>query len=143
MPGRKIIPIELKKLRGTYRKDRDRKPPPSSKGKPTAPAWLNTAAKRKFGIVVRRLDALSMASNTYTEAISLLASRLEEVERHTALLEVEGYLLEEKPHPAVKLREMAMNHSHKLLVEFGLTAAAIQKVGAKKKEEKKKNPFER
>ena len=143
MAGRKIIPIELKKLRGTYRKDRDRKPPPSSKGKPIAPAWLNTRAKRKFGIVVRRLDDLSMASSSYTEAIALLASRLEEVERYSKMLDEEGALLDEKPHPVIKLREMAMNHSHKLLVEFGLTASAIQKVGAKMKEKPKKNPFER
>jgi P27 family predicted phage terminase small subunit len=143
MAGRKIIPIELKKLRGTYRKDRDRKPPASSKGKPTAPAWLNTRAKRKFGIIVRRLDDLTMASSSYTECIALLASRLEETERHTATLEAEGYLLDEKIHPVAKLRELAMNHSHKLLVEFGLTASAIQRVGAVKKEAKKKNPFER
>ena len=84
-----------------------------------------------------------MASSTYTEAIALLASRLEEVERFTKMLDEEGALLDEKPHPAVKLREQAMNHSHKLLVEFGLTAAAIQKVGAKKKEKPVKNPFER
>ena len=143
MAGRKIVPIEIKKLKGTYRKCRDRNPPPSSKGRPTAPAWLNTAAKRKFGIVVRRLDDLSMASSSYTEAIALLASRLEEVERHTALLEVEGFLLDERAHPAVKLREQAMLHAHKLLVEFGLTAAAIQKVAAQKKEKQVKNPFER
>mgnify|MGYP005655107011 CR=1 FL=1 len=143
MAGRKIVPIEIKKLKGTYRKCRDRTPPPSSKGRPTAPAWLNTAAKRKFGIMVRRLDALTMASDSYTEAIALLASRLEEVERYTKMLDEEGALLDEKPHPVIKLREMAMNHSHKLLVEFGLTASAIQKVGAKKKEKPVKNPFER
>ena len=143
MAGRKIVPIEIKKLKGTYRKCRDRNPPPSSKGRPTAPAWLNTAAKRKFGIVVRRLDDLSMASSSYTEAIALLASRLEEVERHTRILEDEGYLLDDRPHPANKLRELAFNHAHKLLVEFGLTASAIQKVGAKMKEKPKKNPFER
>ena len=152
MGAPKIIPIEIKKAKGTYRKDRDTNPPPAAKGKPKAPKWLNTAAKRKFNLMVKRLDHLGIASNTYTETIALLASRLEEVERYTALLEVEGDCFEctardgtifYKPHPATNLRERAMNHSHKLLVEFGLTASSIQRIGRGKKEEKKKNPFER
>ena len=36
-----------------------------------------------------------------------------------------------------------MIHSHKLLVEFGLTPAAIQRVATVKKKKKVKNPFER
>jgi P27 family predicted phage terminase small subunit len=46
-----------------------------------------------------------------------------------------------KEHPAVKLREKAARHVHALLVEFGLTGASAQKVGAKKKE-KDQNQFD-
>jgi P27 family predicted phage terminase small subunit len=152
MGAPKIIPIEIKKAKGTYRKDRDRHPPPASEGKPWPPKWLNTVAKQKFHLMRKRLDHLGIASATYTETIALLASRLEEVERYTKQLEDEGDCFEctardgttfYKPHPATNLRERAMNHSHKLLVEFGLTASSIQRIGRGKKEEKKKNPFER
>jgi P27 family predicted phage terminase small subunit len=142
MAGRKLIPMEIKKLKGTYRKDRDRKPPPASKGKPHPPKWLNTDAKQKFNLMVKRLDGLGMASNTYTEGIALLASRLGEVERLTEVLDQEGVILGAKEHPAVKMREKAMNHAHRLLVEFGLTASSIQKVG-RPKQQKKKNVFDR
>jgi P27 family predicted phage terminase small subunit len=150
--GRKIIPTELKILKKTYRKDRDRNAPPPSKDNPVPPTWINQRAKIIFRLMVKRLDALGLASRTFTETIALLASRLEEVERLTRVLEEKGQTYGGinrdggeyfKCRPEVLLRERAMIHSHKLLVEFGLTPAAIQRVSTKKKEKKVKNPFER
>jgi P27 family predicted phage terminase small subunit len=150
--GRKIIPTELKILKGTYRKDRDRKSPPPAKDAPVAPSWLNRRGKLIFRLVVKRLTELGLASRSYTETIALLASRLEEMERYSRLIEEEGVSFGGvtrdgteyfKPRPEVLLRERAMLHAHKLLAEFGLTPSAIQRVAAVKKEKKKKNPFER
>jgi P27 family predicted phage terminase small subunit len=110
--------------------------------------------------MVRRLDDLGMASRSHTEAIALLACRMEEVERFDKMLnnsvdektgeKVNGYVYKTtnsygddilKEHPAVRLREKAARHVHSLLTEFGLTPAAAQKVGTPKKKEKK-NEFE-
>jgi P27 family predicted phage terminase small subunit len=46
-----------------------------------------------------------------------------------------------KENPAVALREKACRHVHALLVEFGLTPSASQKVGGGK-EKPKKNDFQ-
>lgn len=153
MPGRKVIPIPIKKAKGTYQKCRDRNPPPPSSKKPLPPGWLNKRAKQIFWHMCGRLGELGLASRTYTEAIALLACRMEEVERFDKMLNdagENGYVYKTtnsfgddilKEHPAVKLREKAAKHVHALLVEFGLTAAAAQKVGTPK-EKKKKNDFE-
>ncbi|MEN6297743.1 MAG: phage terminase small subunit P27 family [Rectinema sp.] len=154
MTGRKVVPIDVKKARGTYRKDRDKKAPKPSPKKPAAPSWLNTRAKQIFNLMVKRLSEIGQASATYTEAIALLSSRMEEVERFDKILndgEENGYVYKTtnsfgdailKEHPAVRLREKAARHVHSLLTEFGLTGASAQKVGAQPKEGDKKNEFE-
>jgi P27 family predicted phage terminase small subunit len=103
--------------------------------------------------MVRRLDELGLASRSHTEAIALLACRMEEVERFDGILndnKENGYVYKTtnsygddvlKEHPAVRLREKAARHVHSLLTEFGLTPASAQKVGTPKKKEKK-NEFE-
>ena len=150
MAGRRPVPIEIKKLKGTYRKCRDKDSPPPSESTLIAPKWLNKRAKGIFNTLRQRLESLNMGSQSYTESVSLLASRMEEVKRYTEIVESEGYMTERadrngtviiKLHPAVRMREAAMNHAHKLLIEFGLTAASIQRIG-KPPGPKKKNAFD-
>jgi len=150
MAGRKPIPIEIKKLKGTYRKHRDPHSPAPSKSALVAPKWLNTDAKRVFNTLKSRIGELGMESKTFTEALALLSARMEEVQRYSAILEKEGCTYAttnregealQKPHPVINLREKAMAHAHKLLVEFGLTAASIQRIGPLK-QPKRKNAFD-
>jgi len=153
MQGRKAIPTQLKIAKGTHRPHRDKDVPPPSTLKPVPPTWLTQRAKMIFHHMVRRLNDLGLASRSYTETIALLACRMEEVERFDKMLndgEENGYVYKTtnsygddvlKEHPAVKLREKAASHVHKLLVEFGLTPASAQKVGTPKAK-KKTNDFE-
>ena len=151
MAGRKAIPIQLKVLKGTHQPCRDKDVPEPSKEKPLPPVWLNGRAKIIFRHMVRRLEALGMASRSHTEAIAVLACRMEEVERFDKMLNgavdkegnpENGYIYKTtisfgddvlKEHPAVKLREKAARHVHTLLTDFGLTPASAQKVGTPKK----------
>jgi len=48
MKGRKIIPIEQKKAKGTYRKDRDRTPSDISYKRPYPPRYLSKRGKQLF-----------------------------------------------------------------------------------------------
>ena len=153
MQGRKALPTQIKLVKGTLRNHREKEVPDPSKEKPLHPKWLNKRAKMIFYHMVRRLDELGMASRSHTEAIALLACRMEEVERFDKMLnegDENGYVYKTtnsygddvlKEHPAVKLREKAAVHVHKLLVEFGLTPSSAQKVGTPKKKAKK-NGFE-
>jgi len=152
-----LVPVPMKKARGTYRKDRDKGSPPQSVAKLVAPPWLNKNGKKIFNTLKKRLEDFNMGSASYTESLALLASRMEEVERYSKILDDDGPVIKNElrspndpdlvlkvsyqPHPIINLREKAMVHAHKLLVEFGLTAASIQRIG-KPKEQKKKNAFD-
>jgi len=95
--------------------------------------------------MVKRLDEIGLASRSYTEAIALLSSRMEEVEQLDKILREKGCFYKSgslvKEHPAVRSRERAARHVQSLFTEFGLTPASIQKIGGLKKKPKK-NDFE-
>jgi P27 family predicted phage terminase small subunit len=153
MAGRKVIPMEIKKAKGTYQACRNRNKPEESIEKPTAPDWLNKRAKKIFKDIVQRLDELNLASATYTDIIALLASRQEELERFDKALnndEENGYVYKTtnsygdpilKENPIVRLREKAARHVHSLIAELGLTPSGINKVGARP-EKVQKNEFD-
>ncbi len=87
---------------------------------------------------------MGIASPDDMHALSLLASRIEEVEILTAVVEDAGRTYQTdtglwKARPEVAMRNEAMRHSLSLLSEFGLTAASRSKVSAVKPTEA--NPF--
>jgi P27 family predicted phage terminase small subunit len=77
--------------------------------------------------------------------LGLLASRLAEVEEHTATIESEGYVYLTdkklwKSRPEVAMRNESMRHAQALLIEFGLSPAARSRVSASLGD-KPDNPF--
>lgn len=142
--GRKIIPMEEKKAKGTYRGCRDKGEPEVSDKKPIPPSNLNKRAKQIFHLITNRLG--SRATSTYTEVQAMLAVRLQEIEEYDKTLEKEGMTYKTsnsfgdpivKEHPASRLREKAMRHAQSLLIELGLTHISGLKFGTGKKETKK------
>jgi len=161
--GKKVIPISEKVAKGTFRPERQKKIPKPDERLPIPPSWLNKRAKQIFRLLVKRITSITVASIDHTEAISLLASRLEEVQRLDKYLNQFGYTYEQngiitvgkgedkkkivvvlaiRPRPEVKQRHEAMKHLHSLLLEFGLTASSLGRVKAKDKEGKDHNEFE-
>ena len=156
--GRKVIPIGIKQAKGTHQPCRDRETYTPAPGKPSPPSWLVHRAKGIFRHMSGRLDKVGRASETHTEVLALLASRMEEVERFDKMLNESadaegkpqnGYVYATtnsygdpilKEHPAVRCREKAMRHVHSLLAEIGLTPASMQKVGTPK-QRREKNEF--
>ena len=93
------------------------------------------------------LDEMGIASSADTQIITLCASRIEEIEITTALVEDNGRTYETvsdtgsmfRSRPEVAQRNEAMRHAQSLLSELGLTPAARSKVSATTKPEG--NPF--
>lgn len=157
MPGgRPRKPTHLKIVSGTAQKCRMNpdEPKPSSE-LPTPPDWLSERASAIFRELVVIIDRMRIASASDISMLALLASRLEEVEICTAIIEDGGRFFTSKierdeagnivsqqirPHPAVGQRSNAMRHAQSLLAEFGISPAARSKVSASKKPADK-NPF--
>ena len=143
--GRKPKPTHLKIIAGEKRPSRINKDEPvANQGLAVAPAWLSSRAAEIFDQISATLHGMGIASPDDTHALALCASRLEEVEILTVMVEdagrtytSEGGLV--KARPEVAMRNEAMRHAQSLLAEFGLTPSARSKVSAGKAPEA--NPF--
>lgn len=144
--GRKVIPIVIKKAKGTHEKHRDKKTPKFSKDIAQAPSYLNKRATEIFNhLVEKRLKDLGLASASHTEIIANLAKRMERLEVIDAFIDKYGVSYETqtekgetifRPRPEAAMQKELARHVHALLCEFGLTPASAGKVTGFKDEEK-------
>jgi len=148
--GRKPKPDHLKILSGTAQKCRmNPDAPPANTGVASCPDWLSDRAAEIFANLSAVLLGMGIASPDDQHALAMLASRLEEVELMTAVIEDGGRVYEQKDdegnvrmvraRPEVGMRNEAMRHAQSMLAEFGLTPAARSKVSAGKPIQE--NPF--
>lgn len=153
--GRKKTPDHLKVVAGTDRPDRMNPDAPiPDEALPDAPEWLSTRGAEIFEQLVGIIGNMGIGSASDAAMLAIAASRLEEVEICTAMIEDGGRTFvssveyddenrivsqQIKGHPAVAQRSEAMRHAQSLLAEFGLSPAARSKVSAGKKNEA--NPF--
>lgn len=148
--GRKRTPDHLKIVAGTAQKCRmNPEQPEANAGLSEPPAWLSEAAAAHYRRIDAILHGMGIASPDNTDALAMLASRLEEIEICTTVIEDGGRVYEQlgeggevrmiRARPEVAMRNEAMRHAQALLAEFGLTPAARSKVSAGKPPEE--NPF--
>ena len=135
-------PTAIKVSEGTFRKDRApiAEPEPSS-DKPRPPHWLNDRAKVVFDELVLILDEMQLASASQVDMLTLLAQRMEEVERFSVYLDDVGTSYETtsktgdtmwRAYPEVAQKNEAMRHAHSLLAEFGLSPSSVGAVSVLK-----------
>jgi P27 family predicted phage terminase small subunit len=149
MKGRKRKPDHLKVVSGTDQRCRMNDAAPTAPtGLPVAPEMLTKRGAEIFDGLVAILDEMGIASLADAAVITLCASRLEEVEITTALVEDNGRTYQTvsengsimyRSRPEVQQRSDAMKHSQSLLSDLGLTPAARSRVSVSKKPEG--NPF--
>lgn len=148
MAGRKRKPDALKQLAGTDQPCRmNPDAPPVGDGELEAPLWLSDRAAEIFDELKAIVDRMQIASADDVAMLAMLASRLEEIEVCTAVIEDAGrvYISSTttnkrdgetvtkemvRARPEVAMRNEAMRHAQSLLAEFGLSPAARSKVSA-------------
>lgn len=147
--GRKKSPVTVKATRGTLRADRMPKNMPEPSKESMSPSLpLDDKVNGYFEFLRGIVRGMGNDSSSFGPALSLAALRMAEVDECTADILKDGsyYTSEDgkgkvmkRPHPAIARRSEAMRHLQSLLAEFGLTPAAIQKVGGGEKSTD--NPF--
>ena len=145
----KRTPDHLKIIRGTARPDRMNPDAPAANlGTAEPPEWLSERATEIFSQLSATLHGMGIASPDDQAALAMLASRLEEIEVCTAVIEDAGRTYTTtatsgdklvRARPEVAMRNEAMRHAQSLLAEFGLSPASRSKVSAGKPAEQ--NPF--
>ena len=147
MTGRKPTPTALRILRGNPgRRPLNKQEPVFADALPEPPAWLPAGAKEEFITIRDRIAAMGYASVSHTEALALLALRLEEVRQCTEAIESGSGLTYrttaggEKACPEVLILHEAAKHAQSLLAEFGLTPSSASRVVVPSKQ--KNNRFD-
>ena len=150
MMARKRKPDAQKVVEGTFRKTRANPDAPRPDADlPMPPAGLSKRKALYFRLLLERLEPLGVASRTDTEALTIAAKRLAEVEAFNELIAEEGRVVDTvntrgermlRANPAVSQRSEALRHLQSLLSEFGLTSAARSKVTVKPRKPKT-SPF--
>ena len=135
--GPKTKPDRLKVLKGTLR---GKKPTATSQASEelSFPGWLPENCREHFDVIKARLQEHGLDSASWTEAAALIAMRLHEIDECNGIIKAEGRTYKAtgtsgqeltKVNPIVAQKNEAMRHLQSLLAEFGLTPAAVAKVG--------------
>lgn len=143
MAGRKRKPEALKKLEGTFRKDRATSSVSVPAGIPEKPVWASNDPITDVLYDQIAAHCYSMGVGTGVDAMgfALLADQLSMYLRLRAIVQAEGALVEVegsagnvnmKSHPALAQMNVAYSNITKMMTEYGLTAAARTKVDANK-----------
>jgi len=143
MAGRKHKPEALKKLEGTFRKERARNSVTLPAGIPEKPAWTthDPIASALYDQVAGYCYSMGVGTGVDAIGFALLSDQLSIYLRLRALVASEGLIIKsegsqgqatQKPHPALAQMNTSYSNIVKLMGEYGLTAAARVKVDATK-----------
>tara|TARA_Y100001963_G_C6724388_1_gene420709 strand:+ start:626 stop:1105 length:480 start_codon:yes stop_codon:yes gene_type:complete len=150
MTGRKKIPTEIKKARGTLRKCRELDNPmevAKVNALPAAPKWLSKIGKEQFNIVVNQLNNLGMLYEvdlklieSYANAMALhieSEQQLRKVGRIQVYRDNEtGDIKHSQITPLQTISKQALESALKIATQFGLTPSSRTKISAPKIEVK-------
>ncbi len=133
-------PTKLKKLEGTYRKDRaagggeEMAPAP---GTPIRPKWLDAEAKREWDRVVPQLAELGVLADIDGSMLADYCAAHALAVKAAAQYQREGLMLRTpfgpQKHPMIKVAQEARGQARLLAGEFGLSPSARSRVKLKEK----------
>ena len=143
MAGRKRKPEALKKLEGTFRKDRAGDSLEFPAGMPIKPEWTthDPIASELYNQVASHCYSMGVGTEVDSLGFALLADQLSMYLRLRALVAAEGPIIysegsqgqaTQKPHAALAQMNTCYTNIVKMMTEYGLTAAARTKVDATK-----------
>ena len=143
MAGRKRKPEALKKLEGTFRKDRAQDSVTVPAGIPTKPAWTDhdPIASALYDQVAAHCYSMGVGTEVDSIGFALLSDQLSMYLRLRAVVNSEGLMVQSegaqgqtknRPHPALAQMNISYSNIVKMMGEYGLTASARTKVDATK-----------
>ena len=154
MTGRKKIPTELKKARGTLRKSRELDNPmevAKVSAVPAAPKWLSEIGKEQYDLVVKQLNDLGMLFQVdlklieaYSNLMALHIESEQSLRLHGRIMiykDDEGNPKHSQIVPMQTVSKQALDQAIKIAAHFGLTPSSRTKISAPAKLEIKDNEF--
>src|SRR5262245_49052877 len=118
-------PVEVLRLRGSRRADRNMNAPKPTPGRPRCPAWLDHEAKRKWKALIPELERIGLLTVVDGDALAAYCVAWSELKHATETLEREGRHFKTEsgylaPHPAVAQQRSAWHAVRAFAGLFGL-----------------------
>lgn len=129
-------PTELKKLEGTYRKDRVAPNEPQPRVIAVeCPEWIEGVARQEYERLAEVLIRTRVLAETDWVALAAFANEFDGWYRATRLIRKEGSILTSKAggkyvNPRVGIASMHFKNMVKLMTELGLTPASRTRISA-------------
>lgn len=150
--GRRPIPSDLKKLRGTYRSDQAAQDeinfPVLPSDRLTPPDWIteDEYALSEWNRIVPLLDSVKVLTDPDLLALANYCACASTAIRAQRAVNVEGMLIEvdggTKVNPMIRVARDARTQCLRFGIEFGLTPAARSRIVGQKPAEEKRDPAE-
>ncbi len=139
MPGRRPLPTETKRLKGTLEQSRlNPNEPVVTISIPVAPEWMPDEVKQIFNELATEFAGMRVLGNADSKALELLADAYHEyrearrfIHEHGTTYETEtatGRII--RTYPQVGIASDAYKRVRAMLIEFGATPAARSRVDA-------------
>lgn len=136
--GRPKIPSAMKEKAGTDRKDRTNEHAPKVPAMiPPRPAFLDSdpQAAQLYDVVAQFLAEMGVVGKPDSLALSLLADQMSNYLKFREKINKDGPVLTgskggSMSHPLITHMNTTYNNIHKMLVQYGLTAATRENVNA-------------
>ena len=135
--GRRPDPTRMKLLRGTFRADRGNPQEPKPIGKARCPRWLPRLAREEWKRVAPLLEAQGVLTDWDQTAFAGYCTAVADLREAEKIIKREGYVGTsvqggQTRHPAVIVKNQALELIKKLAAEFGLTPSSRTKIRARK-----------
>jgi len=124
------LPTNVKRLRGTYRKHRERRDEPLERGIPKRPAGMTKGGCKYWDMLIERLSRLGTLTEVDDLSIMITAESLSTFMKNSKLLEVEGDTyrfvnakgeVSIKVRPEFKIMNDAWTRVFAMFKQYGLT----------------------
>lgn len=122
-------PTNLKKLEGTFRKDRALKEPKPAPVAPKRPAWLSSQAKKVWNELAPKLERVGCLTKVDGETLALLCTHYAVAKQAAEILKQEGLVDHDerglaRKHPMLQVLRDNSAAYLKYCQEFGLSPKA-------------------
>lgn len=131
--SRNLLPKNVKKLRGTYRKHREVNPDPLERGIPSRPEGMSKGGKKYWKLLIDRLDKLGTITEIDDLSVMVMSESLASFMRNSKILEEQGDVykftnfkgeVSIKIRPEFKIANDVWTRVFQMFKQYGLTYAS-------------------
>jgi P27 family predicted phage terminase small subunit len=127
--GRKQIPKEIKKLKGTFRPGRENKNEPNIGAiSRNPPELLDERAINEWNYYIDLLDGIGVLKATDADMLAMMCNDMKDYKRYCVKIKAQGEIVKGKLSPFIRLKNEARKRFLEIAPLFGIDPVNRQKI---------------